>query len=242
MGVTGQYLMVPIGTKAQGVGRPQARKDSRRRTMTKILYLKTSPRGDASYSNRVADHTVDELRKSHPGASVTERDLAQKQPGHIDQGFLAALGTPEGERGKGEQERVAHADELIAELKAADLIVISVAMINFAIPSTLKAWIDQVARSGETFRYDEYGQPLGLVTGKRVILVQAHGGKYCGTQAQSIDFVTPYLNHMLGFMGMTDVEIIHVEGTIFGEEVAEKAVAAGNERARDHISALRAAA
>jgi FMN-dependent NADH-azoreductase len=68
-----------------------------------------------------------------------------------------------------------------------------------------------------------------------VILVQAHGGQYCGTQAQSIDFVTPYLKHMLGFMGMTDVEVIHLEGTIFGEEVAEKAVLAGIERARTRI-------
>ena len=114
--------------------------------MSRILYLKTSPRGDASYSSRVADHVVDELRKSHPGASVTERDLAQEQPGHLDQGYLTALGTPEGQRGTDEQARVAHADALIAELKTADLIVISVAMINFAIPSTLKAWIDQVAR------------------------------------------------------------------------------------------------
>ncbi|HSK30657.1 MAG TPA: NAD(P)H-dependent oxidoreductase, partial [Candidatus Limnocylindria bacterium] len=104
--------------------------------MTKILYLKTSPRGDASYSNRVGAHVVDELRKSHPGASVTERDLALEQPGHIDQQFLSALGTPEGERGNTEQARVAHADVLIRELKAADVIVVSVAMINFSIPST----------------------------------------------------------------------------------------------------------
>lgn len=210
--------------------------------MTKILYLKTSPRGDASYSNRVAAHVVDELRNAHPGASVTERDLAQEQPAHIDQQFLSALGTPQAARGTAEQARVGHADALIRELKAADVIVVSVAMINFSIPSTLKAWIDQVARSGQTFRYDETGKPQGLVTGKRVILVQAHGGQYCGTQAQSIDFVTPYLRHMLGFMGMSDIETIHVEGTIFGEEVAEKSVAAGKKRGREVAGALAAAA
>lgn len=209
--------------------------------MTKILYLKTSPRGDASYSSRVGDHVLDELRKAHPGASVIERDLAGEQPGHIDARFLAALGTPDDKRSEEERTRVAHADALIDELLAADVVVISVAMINFAIPSTLKAWIDQVARAGRTFRYVE-GKPQGLATGKRVILVQAHGGQYCGTQAQSIDFVTPYLLHMLGFMGMTDVETIHVEGTIFGEEVAEKAVVAGIERARAHVSTLSYAA
>jgi FMN-dependent NADH-azoreductase len=210
--------------------------------MTKILYLKTSPRGDASYSNRVGDHVVDEVRKAHPGASLTERDLAQEQPAHLDRHYLAALGTPAGDREEEARARVAHADALIAELKAADLIVISVAMINFAIPSTLKAWIDQVARSGQTFRYDETGKPHGLVSGKRVILVQAHGGQYCGTQAQSIDFVTPYLKHMLGFMGMTDIETIHVEGTIFGEEVAEKSVDAGKRRGAEVAGALAVAA
>jgi FMN-dependent NADH-azoreductase len=209
--------------------------------MTKILYLKTSPRGDASYSNRVGDHALDELRKAHPGASVVERDLADEQTAHIDANFLAALGTPEDKRGETERGRVAHADALIDELLAADIVVISVAMINFAIPSTLKTWIDHVARAGRTFKYVD-GKPQGLATGKRVILVQAHGGQYCGTQAQSIDFVTPYLLHMLGFMGMTDVETIHVEGTILGEDVAEKAVVAGIERARSHVSNLSHAA
>ena len=209
--------------------------------MTKILFLKSSPRGDASYSTRVAAHALDALRKAHPGASVTTRDLAQEQSGHIDRQFLAALGTPEEKRDENVRARVAHADALIDELLAADIVVISVAMINFAIPSTLKTWIDYVARAGRTFRY-ENGKPQGLATGKRVILVQAHGGQYCGTQAQSIDFVTPYLKHMLGFMGMTDIETIHVEGTIFGEETAEKAVVAGIERVRAHASNLRHAA
>ena len=210
--------------------------------MTKILYLKSSPRGDASYSNRVADHAIEELRRAHPGARVVERDLALERPFHLDGDYLAALGTPEDQRGEEARRRVAHADALIDELLEADTVVIAVAMINFAIPSTLKSWIDQVARAGRTFRYDKSGKQHGLVTGKRVILVQAHGGQYCGTEAQSTDFVTPYLQHMLGFMGMTDVETIHVEGTIFGEAVAEKAVAAGIARASDHVSAQRHAA
>ncbi len=210
--------------------------------MTKILYIKSSPRGDASYSTRVAYHAINELRRAHPHAEIVERDLGREAPPHIDAEYLKALGTPEGERSEAARKRVAHADALIDELLAADTVVISVAMINFAIPSTLKSWIDQVARAGRTFRYDEKGQPHGLATGKRVILVQAHGGQYCNTQAQSIDFVTPYLKHMLGFMGMTDVEVIHVEGTIFGEEVAEKAVVAGIARANAHVSALQQAA
>ena len=210
--------------------------------MTKILYLKTSPRGDASYSNRVGDHLVEELRKAHPGANLAERDLAQEQPAHLHRHYLAALGTPQDKRGEAEQTRLAHADTLIDELLAADVVVISVAMINFAIPSTLKSWIDIVARAGRTFRYDADGTQHGLATGKRVILVQAHGGQYCGKDNQSVDFVTPYLRHMFNFMGMTDIETIHVEGTIFGEEVAEKSVDAGKRRGREVAGLLAAAA
>jgi FMN-dependent NADH-azoreductase len=210
--------------------------------MTKILYLKSSPRGDASFSTRVAMHAIAALRQNHPDAQIIERDLAAEAPFHLDGAYLAALGTPAEQRDGDAAKRVAHADRLIDELLDADVVVIGVAMINFSIPSTLKAWIDQVARSGRTFRYDENGKPHGLVQGKRVILVQAHGGQYCGTQMQGADFITPYLKHMLGFMGMTDVETIHVEGTIFGEEVAEKAVLAGIERARSHVSSFRAAA
>jgi FMN-dependent NADH-azoreductase len=210
--------------------------------MTKILYLKTSPRGDASYSNRVGDHVVEELQKAHSGASLTERDLAQEQPAHLDRHYLAGLGTPEDKRGEDVQARLAHADTLIDELLAADVVVISVAMINFASPSTLKSWIDIVARAGRTFRYDADGTQHGLATGKRVILVQAHGGQYCEKENQSTDFVTPYLRHMFNFMGMTDIETIHVEGTIFGEDVAEKAVASGKARASAHVSSLSEAA
>jgi FMN-dependent NADH-azoreductase len=200
--------------------------------MTQILYIKSSPRGDASYSSRVADHAISELQRVHPDAQVVERDLAQEKFFHLDGAYLRALGQPEAERPSPQREQVAHADTLIDELLAADVVVIAVSMINFAVPSTLKAWIDQVTRAGKTFRYDESGTAHGFATGKRVILVQAHGGRYCNTDAQSNDFVTPYLQHMLGFLGMTDVEIVHVEGTVFGEEAAEQAVIAGIERAR----------
>jgi len=103
--------------------------------------------------------------------------------------------------------------------------VIAAPMINFTIPSTLKSWVDYVARAGRTFRYSEKG-PEGLVTGKQVILVVARGGVYAGNPA--LDFQVPYLKSVLGFLGMTDVEVIEVEGTAFGPDAAEKAVAAAN--------------
>ena len=118
---------------------------------------------------------------------------------------------------------LARSDTLVDELLAADVIVIAAPMINFTIPSNLKTWIDYVARAGRTFRYPEKG-PEGLVTGKQVILAVARGGVYADNAA--LDFQVPYLKSVLGFLGMTDVEVIEVEGTAFGPDAAEKAVAA----------------
>jgi FMN-dependent NADH-azoreductase len=100
--------------------------------------------------------------------------------------------------------------------------VIAAGMINFSIPSTLKSWIDYVARAERTFSYSEAG-PKGLATDKRVVLVAASGGIYSDKRA--LDFQVPYLKHVLGFLGMTEVDVIDVEGTAFGPEAAEKAVA-----------------
>lgn len=204
--------------------------------MTQILYLKSSPRGDASHSSRVADHVLDELRNAHPGASVKVRDLTAEPLRHIDAEYLAGLGKGEN-LSERQQQCNAVTDELIDELRAADIIVIAVAMINFAIPSTLKAWIDHVVQVGRTVRYEQDG-PKGLLTGKKVILVKAKGGVYSTDAGRARDFVAPYLKHMLGFIGLTDVEMISVEGTLRGEEAAKQAVEHGIARGRAVAGAL----
>ena len=119
---------------------------------------------------------------------------------------------------------LARSEALVDELLASDVIVIAAPMINFTIPSNLKAWIDYVARAGRTFSYSEKG-PQGLVTGKQVIVVAARGGIYSGA-GNALDFQLPYLKSVLGFLGMTDVEVLEVEGTAYGPEAAEKAVEA----------------
>jgi FMN-dependent NADH-azoreductase len=114
-------------------------------------------------------------------------------------------------------------------------------MINFTIPSTLKSWIDHVARAGRTFSYGASG-PQGLVTGKQVILIGARGGVYAQAM-QALDFQLPYLKSVLGFLGMTDVQVVEVEGVAYGPEAAEKAVEAANAKihaqcdARQHAAA-----
>ena len=188
-----------------------------------ILHVTSSPRGSASYSNRVAANVLDELRTRNPHATVTVRDLAHDPLPHIGDDFVAATRGPSGPQTDAQRALLARSDELVDELLAADVIVIAAPMINFTIPTNLKAWIDFVARAGRTFRYSEKG-PEGLVKGKQVIIVPARGGIYAAGNA--MDFQVPYLKSVLGFLGMTDIEVLEVEGTAYGPEAAEKAIVA----------------
>jgi FMN-dependent NADH-azoreductase len=191
--------------------------------MTQILFLTSSPRGGASYSNRVAARVLENLGRAHPESRLTVRDLAKDPLPHIDENFVTGIFSPTDRLSAEQRERLAVSDHLIEELLGADIVVIAVGMINFGIPSTLKAWIDHVTRAGRTFRYGE-GGPRGLVTGKRVILVEAKGGVYSDGPRRDLDHVTPYLLQLLAFLGMTDVKVIGIEGTALGPEFAEKAL------------------
>ncbi len=192
--------------------------------MTNVLLVTTSPRGDASYSTKVAKALVERLTGEHPDAAVTVRDLGAEPLPHIGEDFVGGMFTPADDRNASQRAEIERSDRLVDELLAADIVVIASAMINFAPTSTLKSWIDHIARSGRTFRYGADGVPEGLATGKKVYLVESRGGVYSEEPMRTIDFQEPYLRHMLGFLGMTDVEVIAVEGTIFGAEAAQKAV------------------
>jgi FMN-dependent NADH-azoreductase len=205
--------------------------------MTEILFLTSSPRGGASYSNRVAARVLEELRRAHPESRVTVRDLAKNPVPHIDEDFVTGIFVPADRRNAEQRERLAVSDLLIDELLAADVVVIAVGMINFGIPSTLKAWIDHVTRAGRTFQYGESG-PRGLVTGKRVILVEAKGGIYSDGPRRELDHVTPYLLQLLAFLGMTDLKVIGIEGAALEPEAAEKALETALKQAIDLVREL----
>ena len=207
--------------------------------MSTILYVNSSPRGSASFSNRVATRVIRELRAANPQTRVTVRDIAQDPLPHIDQDFVAATRSADGPRTEKQRAIVAQSDALVDELLAADIIVIAAPMINFSVATTLKSWFDYIARAGRTFSYSEAG-PKGLVTGKRVIVVSASGGIYSGENA-GFDFQVPWLRNMLGFLGMTDVEVIRIEGTAFGPEAADKALERATAQAHDLVGALAAA-
>jgi FMN-dependent NADH-azoreductase len=205
--------------------------------MSNILFVTSSARRVGSYSNQVASALVEKLKGASAGAIVTVRDLTKEPLPHIDDDFVTAIRGSGGPQTDVQREIARRSDALVDELTAADAVVIAAPMINFTIPTTLKAWIDYVARAGRTFSYTDSG-PKGLVNGKRVFLVVARGGVY--SDRAQFDFQLPYLRHVLAFLGMTDVEVIDVEGTAFGPAAAERAVTAALARV-DAVALKRAA-
>ena len=188
--------------------------------MTNILHVTASIRSDESVTRKLGNRLVEQLAKAND-ASIVTRDLAANDLPLIDADRFAANLTPPAERDEKQQALADVADALIAELQAADTLVLSLPVYNFTMPSTLKAWADLVARAGTTFRYTESG-PEGLLTGKKAYVVIASGGTPIGSE---IDFLTPWLRHFLGFLGIRDVEIIAADGImgIDGEQKIEAA-------------------
>ena len=189
-----------------------------------ILQINTSARGADSISTQLANALVQRLKEANPNARLHIRDLAQEPQPTLDASALQALFTPSEQRSAEQQARIAIDDESIAQVQAADVLVIGVPMYNFGIPAQLKSWFDAIARAGVTFRYTENG-PEGLLKGKKVYLTLARGGMYRDTPNDS---QAPYLKTILGFLGMTDIEWIYAEGLAMGADAADKAICEAN--------------
>lgn len=181
-----------------------------------ILQINTSARTEGANSTRVANDIVAHLQTRHAGAKLVRRDLAATPHPVLDTASLAALFTPPGQRTAEQAARVALDDALIAELQAADVVVLGVPMYNFGISVQFKSWIDAVVRNGVTFSYTESG-PEGLLKGKKVYVALARGGIYRNTENDS---QVPYLKTVLGFIGLTDIQFIYAEGLNMGPEAA----------------------
>jgi len=188
-----------------------------------VLRVDASMRRTGSQSRALTDAVIDRFRQDNPDLAVTVRDLAETPLPQIDENWINANFTDPSERDDLQRQRLAQSDTLVAELKAADTLVIGVPIYNFSIPAALKAWIDLVARARETFRYTENG-PEGLLTGKRAILVIASGGVPVGSP---VDFATDYMKQVLKFIGIIDVELIDAGQLNFK---AEEQVAAAREK------------
>ena len=186
-----------------------------------ILQINSSARREGANSTRVASEVAARVVAANPAAKLSVRDLAADPVPVLDEAALGALFTPADKRTAEQAARVALYDALIAEVQAADVLVLGVPMYNFTVTAQFKNWIDAIARAGVTFRYTENG-PEGLLKGKKVYVALARGGMYRGTE---LDTQVPYLKAVLGFLGMTDLHFIYAEGLNMGPEAAQKGFA-----------------
>ncbi|MGP6087604.1 FMN-dependent NADH-azoreductase [Antarctobacter jejuensis] len=189
-----------------------------------VLRIDASARTEGSVSRQLADEVISRLKP----AKLISRDLVDTVP-QIDGAWLAANMTPAEDRTPAQRAKLALSDALIEEVQSADTIVIALPIYNFGVPSSLKAWVDMIARAGITFKYTETG-PVGLLDGKRVIFTIASGG----TEVDGpIDFATPWLRHVMGFVGITDVQMVRSDRLMVDAEASQ-------ERAKDDLEKLAA--
>jgi FMN-dependent NADH-azoreductase len=201
--------------------------------MATALVLTSSVLGDESVSNYLVQHVVTGLRSQDPMLRIVSRDLGATPIPHISLDSATAIQGAE-PANAAQAEAQALSNQLIAELKAADVVVIGAPMYNFGIASSLKSWFDYVLRAGITFSYSESG-PEGLLKGKRAIVVESRGGLYSEGPAQVMDAQEPHLRTLLGFIGITDVTFIRAEKLAFGPEVREEAIAAARRVIQDEL-------
>ncbi len=184
--------------------------------MTTILHIKSSSNLDKAVTRQIGK--VVEEHIASEDSKIIERDLVKQVVPHIGPEFLGALAS-----GDPQNEKLALSNQLVDELMQSDILIIEAPMYNFTIPSVLKSWIDHIALAGKTFKYTEEGAQ-GLVTGKRAVLVLGRGGIYSEGPTKVMDFQETYLKAVLGFIGITDIETICIEGVAFGPEQAQAAL------------------
>ncbi|AZD00793.1 MULTISPECIES: FMN-dependent NADH-azoreductase [Pseudomonas] len=192
--------------------------------MSRVLIIESSARQQDSVSRQLTQTFIKQWQAAHPGDQITVRDLAVTPVPHLDSNLLGGWMKPAGQRNEIEEASLQRSNELTDELLAADVLVMAAPMYNFAIPSTLKAWLDHVLRAGVTFKYTATG-PQGLLNGKRAYVLTARGGIYAGSTA---DHQEPYLRQVMGFIGIHDVEFIHAEGMNLGGDFQEKGLNQAN--------------
>ena len=192
--------------------------------MKNILVVNSSLNSEAGNSSKLVANYLDKL--AGKDVKLDLLDLNKAQLPHLTQQEMAAWMTAPEERTQAQAELAAISDALLSRLEEADEVVIGLPMYNLGVPSTFKAWIDRLARAGKSFKYTETG-PVGLIADKPVTVLAARGGVYAGTD---YDTQISYIRHIFGLMGITSVNFVYAEGLNMGEEAAEKAFSAANEK------------
>jgi len=199
-----------------------------------ILHIDSSPRREASQSRKMTAELVATLQETHSNATVTRRDLGHQPPPFVTEDWQHGAYTPEEQRTPAQVAALEYSDVAIDELLAADIVIIGAPMYNLTVSADLKAWLDQVIRINKTFTSDY----KGLAAGKKAFVVTSRGGGGygAGEAMEKINFQDPYLRTAFGFIGITDVEFIHVNNTAKGEEAVRESVAGA--RALIHTATL----
>ncbi|MFB2772917.1 FMN-dependent NADH-azoreductase [Pelatocladus sp. BLCC-F211] len=207
--------------------------------MAHLLHIDCSPRSERSHSKKLTREFVEAWKQAHPGDIVSYRDVGCNPVPHVDEPWIAAAYTPPEQHTPELQEAIRLSDQLVDEFLAADIYVIGSPMYNFSIPSTLKAYIDQIVRPGRTFKFepDNPANPYKpLVLGKKMFIISARGGSGFGTggKYEKLNYQTPYLATIFGFIGITDITFIDLENDESGGKELADAIAA----ARTQITQL----
>lgn len=195
----------------------------------KLLHVDSSILGSNSVSRQLSAEVVAEWRKTHPNTTVDYLDLAVDTPNHFSADALGIKVGIQAEPTEAQSRENAVSEQLVTQFLSADVIVIGAPIYNFTVPTQLKAWIDRLAQVGRTFKYTDKG-PVGLATGKTVIVASTRGGIYSTTEGgRAMEHQETYLKVIFGFFGITDVRIVRAEGLAMGE--APKAAALSAARA-----------
>ena len=193
--------------------------------MSKLLVINSSPMTDSSNTRELVDVFVEAWKNKHgeSDVSIVQRDIGRNPPPHLDEVTIGSFYTPEDARNEAQRRAVSLSDQLVDELEEADAVVIGSPMHNFSITSSLKTYVDHVARVGRTFQYTENG-PVGLLKGKQAYILNARGGRYAdGSPAAAMNHQDTYLKTVLGFIGIEDVETISAEGVSGGDQGVREA-------------------
>jgi len=186
-----------------------------------LLRIDASSRIENSDSRKTADKFQEKWQKNTPENSVILRDIVNDKIPHINQKTIEGFYTPKEQLNHELNLATQLSDELIMELKKADILLISTPMYNFSVPSALKAWIDHIVRINSTFGINEEGQFYGKINNVKAYIITSAGAVYRSEEMKVLDFLTPYLQTVLGLVGITDITFLPIEGTTMDEKVFE---------------------
>lgn len=199
-----------------------------------ILLVSASLFAEKGNSRALASSFVGALEASGQQFQLTHHDLVERDLPHLDGNEMQAWMTPDAVRSVEQRELAALSDGFLAELRAADLLVVAAPLYNLGLPTQMKAWFDRVLRAGETFRYTEKG-PVGLLEGKQALVLAARGGVYTGSE---LDSQTPHLKSMLGLMGITEQHFVYAEGLNMGDEYKAGSLSEAKAGIASYVDAL----